>query len=275
MKYAALTYSTNNLGDDIQTLAVMQHLPPIDIFVDRDNLKNYQGPKCLLVMNCWFSGNQENWPPSENIVPVFFGFHLQKNSKETITQHAEYLRKHAPIGCRDSETLEFIRSLGVEAYLSLCATLTFQPVNDRVGGTLFFVNAKRNELSRKARKALGLTIRTFPHTFGNISVEGRLRYAREILECYGKFASLIITSRIHCALPCTAMGIPVIYVGPREGRTEILDEIGLPMYSRSRIRRLLRIRKTMSIPASAPDITGIRKRVQGQLREAIETVASR
>ena len=36
--------------------------------------------------------------------------------------------------------------------------------------------------------------------------------AQEILDRYKNEAKLVITSRIHCAMPCIAMGIPVIYI---------------------------------------------------------------
>lgn len=46
-------------------------------------------------------------------------------------------------------------------------------------------------------------------TFG--SEEEKFEYARNLLEKYSE-ARFVITSRIHCALPCLAMGTPVLYV---------------------------------------------------------------
>ena len=40
--------------------------------------------------------------------------------------HAAYYRQHEPIGCRDVATVELLRQIGVEAYLSGCHTLTLQ-----------------------------------------------------------------------------------------------------------------------------------------------------
>lgn len=74
MKIAALGWDGNNVGDDIQTLAVMQHLPPVEIFLNRDRLHSYEGPECVLVMNGWFLTNFEGWPPSSKIRPVFLDF---------------------------------------------------------------------------------------------------------------------------------------------------------------------------------------------------------
>lgn len=41
--------------------------------------------------------------------------------------------------------------------------------------------------------------------------ESRFQHARELLARYAR-ARLVITSRIHCALPCLALGTPVIYI---------------------------------------------------------------
>ena len=43
------------------------------------------------------------------------------------------------------------------------------------------------------------------------SEKGRFEYAKELLRCYSK-AKLVVTSRIHCALPSIGMNTPVIYV---------------------------------------------------------------
>ena len=40
----------------------------------------------------------------------------------------------------------------------------------------------------------------------------RFIQARGLLETYAN-AGLVITSRLHCALPCIAMGTPVVFVG--------------------------------------------------------------
>jgi hypothetical protein len=39
-KYGLLKYKTENIGDEIQSLAAKRFLPKVDIYVDRDNLSN-------------------------------------------------------------------------------------------------------------------------------------------------------------------------------------------------------------------------------------------
>ena len=41
----------------------------------------------------------------------------------------------------------------------------------------------------------------------------------------------MVTSRLHCALPCIAMGIPVIFFGnPLDYRVSIIGELGIKIY---------------------------------------------
>ncbi|WP_073095483.1 polysaccharide pyruvyl transferase family protein [Cyclobacterium lianum] len=48
---------------------------------------------------------------------------------------------------------------------------------------------------------------------------------------YKRYATLVVTSRLHCALPCIAMGIPVIFFGnPLDYRVSIIGELGLKIY---------------------------------------------
>lgn len=227
MKILALNWLGNNIGDDIQTVAVMQHLPHVDGFINRDHLNSYDGPEALLVTNGWFLSELSNWPPSPAIKPLFFGFHVQKHAKATIARHADYLKKHEPIGCRDTGTMEFVRSLGVDAYLSLCSTLTFDAPATRAADSLYLVEASLDDLTPGFRKSHGLKVKEASHRFIDVSAETRLQYAREIVQTYGNKAAMVVTTRIHCAMPCVAMGIPTIYIGPKSYRTEILDDVGL------------------------------------------------
>ncbi len=50
-----------------------------------------------------------------------------------------------------------------------------------------------------------------------LSFSMRMRRAQELLDQYGR-AKLVITSRLHCALPCLALGTPVLLVRPNAHR---------------------------------------------------------
>ncbi|WP_312407400.1 polysaccharide pyruvyl transferase family protein [Rhizobium sp.] len=268
MQILALKWLSNNIGDDVQTIAVMQHLPRVDAFVDRDHLSQYDGPPAILVTNGWFLEKLENWPPSKNIRPIFFGFHVQERAKPTIAQHAEYLKKHAPIGCRDRATVDFVRSLGVEAYLSLCSTLTFEPPSDRAPDSIYLVEADENAFTRRFRKNHGLKLRTISHRVAETPTDVRLAFAKSMVETYGRKAALVVTKRIHCAMPCIAMGVPTVFIGPKTDRTSVVEEIGLER--RDPWHPITRpfAPRISEIPA-ALDISGVKTKIKADLQARI------
>jgi hypothetical protein len=267
-KILALNWLSNNIGDDVQTVAVMQHLPGVDGFLDRDHLNTYDGPEAIIVTNGWFLEKLDNWPPSPSLKPIFFGFHVREAARPVIARHADYLKKHAPIGCRDRGTMEFIRSLGVEAYLSYCATLTFEPPADRQPDSIYLVEVDKNNLTSRFRRSSGLAIKDVSHRVVEVSTNTRLQFAKEMIETYGKKAALVVTKRIHCAMPCVAMGIPTVFIGPKTYRTEIVEEIGMKRWARSTLITRPFAPKVDQIPAPL-DISAIQKTIRADLRSRI------
>ncbi|MEP3822455.1 MAG: hypothetical protein ABJM35_10190, partial [Nonlabens ulvanivorans] len=76
MKYALLKHSHGdagivNYGDHIQSLAAKQYLPHVDYYIERDELNAPIPEKVKLILNGWFTYKPENWPPHENIDPLF------------------------------------------------------------------------------------------------------------------------------------------------------------------------------------------------------------
>ena len=61
VKYGLLTYRTENIGDEIQSIAARQFLPRVDVYVERDSLNNVvSDEKIKLIMNGWFTHKPEN-----------------------------------------------------------------------------------------------------------------------------------------------------------------------------------------------------------------------
>ncbi len=53
----------------------------------------------------------------------------------------------------------------------------------------------------------------------------------KLLYIYRRYVKRAVTTRLHCALPCIAMGIPVIFFGnPNDYRTSIIKEPGLDIH---------------------------------------------
>jgi len=238
MKFASLKYNfSGNLGDQIQTLAAEQHLPKIDKKFDRDNLKNVkENEKYMLIMNGWFSHFPQNsFPPSEAIVPVFFGFHISDWYGEKGKNHffkpqsISYFKKHEPIGCRDRKTAEMLREKGVNSFYSKCLTLTFpKRVKEPKNGKVLLVDAENIPLPKFLTKnALKIT-QSVPDYYED---ELKTKMAKKLLSLYRNEAKLVITTRLHCALPCLAMGIPLLFFGnENDYRISIIKDLQVPIY---------------------------------------------
>jgi hypothetical protein len=236
MKYASFIYTTSsNLGDQIQSLAMEQFLPSIDAKFDRDYLSEVTNKeKHLLIMQGWFSHFPDKcFPPSDTITPVFFGFHIT-DWNESIEYFlkplsVDYLKQHEPIGCRDKKTMEMLIEKGVDAFHSKCLTLTFpKRLKEPKQGKVFVVDVEKEILPEIiSRNAVYIS-----HIVNPIwGEEIKSLMAIKLLNLYRENASLVITKRLHCALPCIAMGIPVIFFGDaNDYRVSIIKDLGLPIY---------------------------------------------
>ncbi len=238
MKVGLFCYSNStNVGDFIQTLAVAQHLDQEYQLVDRDFMNQYDGEPMAVVMNGWFTDEPGNWPPSPAIMPIFLGFHISRESVSVIRDHKDYFVRYAPIGCRDHATAAYMKECGIDAYVSGCATMTFPSRSvDVVADRVVLVDEPLQHFLRSERRDFTFISHELePY----MSQELRFQAARELLDFYREHAGLIITRRIHCAMPCAAMGIPVVFSGLKDGRTRIVDILGL---SCKRARRFPRSR---------------------------------
>ena len=225
---ASLSVSTNNLGDHIQILAMerLLNLNDLDatIYIDRDKGLLSANPsksdaKIFIVLNGWFkrSNRPEQWPPNEKLIPLFIGFHMRlPKCPDLISEKSiAYYKKHGPIGCRDPYTLDLLISKGVDCYLSNCLTLTFPKRDlDATRQNKIIVSSRDttimgilpNELKEKA---------TYINHYTNTSdFNKNLISAKELLDFYRTNAKLVITTFLHAALPCLAMGIPVVVFYP-------------------------------------------------------------
>lgn len=238
-----------NIGDCIQNIAVDNIYKKLNIdnltMVNRDGLSDYNGPTVKLVMQGWFGNTNGTFPLpwTDKIKPIFLGFHLSanNNSREIFIANniVANMKSYQPIGCRDRDTCDFLRKLGLNAYFSGCLTLTFDKrANEPVNGKVFIVDLNPKslrDLPNKIRKKGDFSI-THLYKFDEFPItESDAKEfetsARQILERYKTEASLVITSRIHVAMPCVAMGIPVIFITdrPNDERFDVLRGI-LPVY---------------------------------------------
>ena len=217
-KYAVLFAPTANIGDDIQTLAAINFLEKRGIteyeVLNREQLNNYSGDEVNLVMNGWFMHNIKNFPPSDKIKPIWISFHV--SDPRLVEWNIDYFKKQPPIGCRDQATVDLFNKHDIDAYFTGCLTLFFDNHTSK-GQEKYIVDVNT---SCKYIPNLDIDMNLFPgfkiiehdtFKFGDADITKRLSLARELLDKY-KNASLVVTTRLHCALPCRSLGTDCVFL---------------------------------------------------------------
>ena len=280
MRYGQLTVRAGNIGDDLQSLAACQHLPVRPtVLVDRDAIHRDTGAgPTALIMNGWFSGDAEAWPPAPSIHPIFVGFHVCGRFRPSVERHADYLKAFEPIGVRDAATAQFLEQLGIGTETTYCLTLTF-PRRERApaSGKVFIVDAEDIAIPKcLRRRAIKMT-----HSMPPLGPEATLPFAQMLLGMYREQASLVITTRLHTALPCMAMGIPVVFFGaPADGRTSVVKDVGgviydQRMHAKSFGRGLLGRALDQVDWSPAPlDLTAIKARLAQAVAERMQAIGT-
>lgn len=284
MKYALLVSRTlgtgfvsgwKNIGDYIQSLAAAQYLPQIDEYFDKTADDN--GTEAIkMIMNAWYIWNPEKFPVSKRIIPLPISMHISPVCAEkllSLQKVLDWFKKNEPIGCRDKNTEQLLKSKGIKSYFSGCLTLTLGKKYKYRGerkGLVFvdpYLSGIRNELSfldcvkvflfsfahiktlfvvqKKFRHHVCLNRFNWPKkliysaifikTYGNLfsleelanadyathmvkvgdgtdlqTEEEKMKYAGMLVKKYAS-AKLVVTGRIHCALPCIGVETPVVF----------------------------------------------------------------
>ena len=258
MEIGVLGFSgSRNIGDYIQTKAVIDILNKQNIkILDREKLNTYSGDPIKTIINGWFMENPKNWPPSNNIKPLFISFHINPSIAKTFLNQKsiEYFKKHQPIGCRDFYTRDLLAMNGINAYFSSCVTLGIERekyLNKQTPRGLLVIGAfdrLKPTLDYKSPLKFLLSMIKYPYRFLNYGIklqkfnkhlfkqnfeikrysqilkqsinlhsEG-ISLAEEMLKKIAE-SEIIITSRIHAALPALAMGLKVIFIDEGLGHT--------------------------------------------------------
>lgn len=234
--------SSVNLGDYIQTLAALQFYPKVDGFIDRDSLIDLQDSHGKAIINGWYHLFDGHRLP-ENFNPLMVSMNISGFSDNSdFLNVLNSWKRFEPIGCRDENTVKILKEKGIAAYFSSCLTTTFKRVDSARKGVvlsdlLFFksIFEERGEKVFPINRLIKKKVREFKYSrllkkiilktcnYGknikyvtheaplSLSHEERFEKARELLDVYSK-AELVITSRIHAALPCLGLGTPVILV---------------------------------------------------------------
>ena len=234
MKFGLINYRDPhiNVGDRYQLQGIERvykrmGIKKEDIIeIDRDRIANYDGEYVILPMTAFFDvlPGTDMFPLSKNIIPVFIGFHCIDDRN---LYYVEKYKSFGPFICRDEESMKKIRQIGAEAYLSGCLSLcTEKRELMETQNKVFLVDTPDSLYDYIPQDLLDCSVQV-TQDYTELKdlkpgIESEMygkKISVEILDRYRREAKLVITSRLHCALPCIAMGIPVIVVR-KENLTE-------------------------------------------------------
>lgn len=219
MKYANIIFDGNrkgsvNIGDDLQLVAIenlykRMGIPDEDIIrIGLSELSTYDGEYCILPVSFPLYGYREGTYItmfSAKIVPVFLALSIMCGNISD--EECDYLRHFEPIGCRDYHTVKLLRSKGILAYLNGCITATLPRRMDLEGDKTYLVDVPEEYYDYIPKRLLKNAVVTSQIVD---ECEDPEKEIKDRLDEYALNASLVITTRLHCAMPCVAMGIPVV-----------------------------------------------------------------
>jgi hypothetical protein len=147
---------------------------------------------------------------------------------DLLTEEAvEYLRRHAPVGCRDWSTVRLLLDRGVPAFFSGCLTTTFGNLGRSAGtgGDSALPTALvevTSSVEGEAREITQVDSDVLLRGFGE-----NLEVALRLMDSYRESYRRVITSRLHCYLPTRAMGVDAEFFPPDPGDIRFDGLIGL------------------------------------------------
>ena len=232
MKFANLALDSDkkmeNIGDWVQIFAIENLFEYMNIkkneivHIKISELSTYDGEYVILPINYPLYGY---YHLSYKIIPVFLGISVMS---ESVIEGLR-MRNFQPIGCRDYHTLQEMHKAGLEAYYGGCLTITFHKREKESVNKVFIVDVSDNVLNRIPNH-IRENAEYIKHVYYHEECGGEEK-ARKIYDRYRREAGLVITSRIHCAQPCLAAGIPVIFICEiKSFRYELIKQF-LPVYT--------------------------------------------
>jgi hypothetical protein len=232
-EFGYISYSTLNIGDDIQAIAAKNFLPQKSIGIDREFVHQFNHTKKInVIMNGWYMitknfnwcrddipAPEKSWPPSNLISPLLISIHFAKKfvPLALTDEGIAYLKKYGPVGARDLNTLNILQKNNIPSYFSGCLTLTLENDCKKRDKIIYAVDID-DECVKFIKFKTKYKVEEITHKISKdmqLNYAKRLKYAEGILEKYKK-AKCVITSRLHAALPCLAFETPVLLIKPNK-----------------------------------------------------------
>jgi len=218
-KFGIFSFQTGNIGDDMQALSMLLHLKQVDAFLNRDNMTEYVGDEVNFVSTAAFPHGQKP-PPLDRFKPFFWGMCLGDEEFLRDRDWLDYFEACGPFGGRDTASADALHSTGVASYWAGCITLflgrKFEQVNPESRRGVVFVDVTKEEEERFVPSHISKEARRISN-FVPVSIRdnqlARFAYLAKTVDILRK-AKLVVTRRLHVALPCVGLGTPVIALPP-------------------------------------------------------------
>lgn len=187
-------HGSENLGDAIQTIALARLMLKLGCtsVATRDRDSGIGATRDdVFVCNGYLDGR---WNPSPAAKTIFAGVHVKDVS--TLRTLSNIHSTDSFVGARDPHTYSLLEANGIPCRRVGCATLTLDRYDGPRSGTVL-IDAWDgfNDLTQRIPK--------------DMTWEDQHTMASGMLELIQK-SSLVITRRLHIALPCLAFGTPVM-----------------------------------------------------------------
>lgn len=223
LRHQNIDFGESRLGQKLEALKARikpdrrldsHHAKVEPITIDRDftSGKSHPNPTWTVAFGWHAHPNFSryfDYPFAEGIKPIFISFHVN-NVAMLSEATCDYLRRYEPIGCRDWTTVYALRERGVNCFFSGCMTTTIGQIFNRpppeVRPEVALVDHRA-----EANDFPGLTPVKYNQVFDGVremDMVSGLDAAEELLQGYRAY-SAIATSRLHCYLPCTSIGLDV------------------------------------------------------------------
>lgn len=240
VKFGVLKYTDQNinLGDYVQWEGIRKAYDRMGVRcediveIDRTNFRNYEGSEyVILPMVGYYSGVRnvnEIFPFPDKVIPVYIGFHCV--DPLVLERVADEHKAYEPFFCRDLVTMRLMRGYGLRAFVGGCMSLCREkrecsPENGKVflcdlpEGLLPFIPQTLLDNA----ETLPSPVRRMPYPDGDDRNAAEAKHLSEyVLDKIKSEAKLVITSRLHVALPSVAMGVPVV-LSHKAGEGEVMD----------------------------------------------------
>lgn len=208
-EYGVIGYSTDNIGDDIQSVASLRFLPSVDRVINRERLYRYDGPRTKMILNAFYMDSPKHFPPSDKIDPLLISMHVTPSKRKGLLKTSKrYLIDHGPVGCRDMTTLKWLEENDVPAYFSGCLTSTLLSNSEIEKQDYILATDLPDNVVGYMREKADCPVYELSHDFKPIfSMCTRIEAAKIFLYLYNS-ARCVVSRRLHVSLPSQAMGTP-------------------------------------------------------------------